>query len=50
MSLNMDLLRDEQRSLQESIGAGQSSHAPLARSLSGVLDDLEDLLDNRKAG
>lgn len=49
MSLNMDLLRDKNRNLEESIGAGQSSHARLARSLSSVLDDLDDLLENRQA-
>lgn len=48
MSLNMDLLRDNERSLEDSIGEGQSSHAALARSLSGVLDDLDELLDDRK--
>ncbi len=49
MSLNMDLLKDPHRDLQQSIGAGRSSHAVLARNLSGILDDLEDLLDKRKA-
>lgn len=49
MSLNMDLLQDEQRCLEESIGEGQSSHAALARGLSSVLDELDELLDDRKA-
>ena len=50
MSLNMDLLRDKQRSLEDSIGEGQSSHAALARGLSSVLDNLDELLDDRKTG
>ena len=49
LSLNMDFLRDEQRTLADSIGEGRSSHAPVARSLSSVLDDLDELLDKRKA-
>ena len=49
MSLNMDLLKDKQRTLAESIGQGQSSHAPLARSLTSVLDDLDDLLEDQQA-
>lgn len=49
MSLNMDMLLDESRTLEKSIGAGQSSHATVARNLSSVLDDLDDLLDDRKA-
>jgi len=47
MSLNMDLLKDKERSLEESIGEGQSSHAALARGLSSVLDDLDELLVDR---
>jgi len=50
MSLNMELLRDKERSLEDSIGEGQSSHAALARGLSSVLDDLDELLDDRKTG
>ncbi len=50
MSLNMSLLMEHERSLQDSIDAGRSSHAPLARDLSGVLDDLEETLDDRKVG
>ena len=49
MSLNLDLLRDEERSFDDSIGEGQSSHSRVARGLSGVLDDLDSLLDDRKA-
>ena len=49
MSLNMELLKDEDRNLDQSIGEGQRSHAPVARNLSSVLGDLEDLLDDRKA-
>ena len=50
MSLNMDLLRDKKRNLDQSMGEGQSSHASLARGLSDVLDDLDELLDERQAG
>ena len=50
MSLNFDLLKDKERKLEESIGKGQSSHAAVARNLSSVLDGLDDLLDDRKAG
>jgi predicted acylesterase/phospholipase RssA len=49
MSLNMDLLQDQQRTLDQSIGEGQSSHATVARSLSSVLNDLDELLDDRQA-
>jgi len=45
MSLNMDHLTDTNRTLDISIGRGQSSHAKLARSLTSVLDDLDDLLE-----
>jgi predicted acylesterase/phospholipase RssA len=50
MSLNMDLLKDEDRTLDESIGEGQTSHAPVARNLSSVLRDLDELLDDHQAG
>ncbi len=49
MSLNIDLLKDEDRSLEISIGEGQLSHAPVARGLSSVLDDLDDLLYDHQA-
>ena len=49
MSLNMDLLRDKKRTLGDSIGEGRSSHASVARSLSRVLDDLDEQLEDRKA-
>jgi predicted acylesterase/phospholipase RssA len=49
LSLNMDLLRDKKRTLGDSIGQGRSSHAPVARSLSRVLDNLDEMLDDRKA-
>ena len=49
MSLNMDLLKDQRRTLDQSIGEGQSSHATVARSLSSVLNDLDELLDDRQA-
>jgi predicted acylesterase/phospholipase RssA len=49
MSLNMELLKDEERSLEDSIGKGQSSHAPVARDLASVLDGLDELLDDRQA-
>jgi predicted acylesterase/phospholipase RssA len=50
MSLNMDLLKDKKRTLDESIGEGQTSHAPVARNLSSVLKDLDDLLDDNQTG
>lgn len=49
MSLNMDLLNDTGRSLEISIG-GQSSHATVARNLSSVLDDLDEMLEDSQAG
>ena len=49
LSLNMDLLSDKNRTLGDSIGEGRSSHAPVARSLSRVLDNLDEMLDDRKA-
>jgi predicted acylesterase/phospholipase RssA len=49
MSLNIELLRDKDRTLGDSIGEGRSSHAPVARSLSRVLDDLDEVLEDRKA-
>lgn len=48
LSLNMDLLRDKKRTLADSIGAGRSSHASVARSLSRALDDLDEQLEDRK--
>ena len=45
----MDLLSNKQRNLEQSIGEGQSSHAPAARSLSNILDDLDDLLEDHPA-
>lgn len=48
MSLNLDLLRDQHRTLSDSICKGCSSHATVVRSLSRVLDDLDELLDDRK--
>jgi predicted acylesterase/phospholipase RssA len=49
LSLNLDLLRDKDRTLADSIGAGRSSHANVARNLSRALDDLDELLEDRKA-
>ena len=49
LSLNLDLLRDKQRTLADSIGEVRSSHASVARSLSRVLDDLDEQLEDRKA-
>jgi NTE family protein len=50
MSLNMDYLNDKERTLDDSIGEGQSSHASLARNLTNVLDDLDDLLEEQSVG
>ncbi|MGD8384256.1 MAG: patatin-like phospholipase family protein [Lysobacterales bacterium] len=44
MSLNLERLSDSKRTLLDSIGARGSSHAPVARNLSGTLDELEDAL------
>ena len=49
LSLNLDLLRDKERTLADSIGESRSSHASVARSLSRVLDDLDEQLEDRKA-
>lgn len=49
MSLNLDLLNDTGRSLEESI-SGSSSHAKVARSLSSILDDLDEILEDSQAG
>jgi len=50
MSLNLDLLRDTERTLADSIGKGRSAHAPVVRNLTRVLDDLDEVLRDRKAG
>ena len=44
MSLNMDLLRDKKRTLDDSMGKGRCSHSGMARNLAGALDDLDELL------
>ncbi len=49
MSLRLDLLLDEERSLEQSIGEGNSSHAPVARNLSHILDDLDSALNDSVA-
>jgi NTE family protein len=49
MSLNMDLLKDEDRNLDISIGEGHTSHAAIARDLCSVLSDLDDALEDRLA-
>ena len=48
MSLNMDHLKDKQRTLDISIGAGQSSHASLARNLTTTLDELSEIREERQ--
>jgi NTE family protein len=50
LRLRTKLLQDKDRSLELSIGEGQSSHAPVARNLSSALDDLDILLDDHKTG
>jgi len=50
MCLNMDLLKDKERSLEQSMGEGQTSHATVARGLSSVLDELDELLEQRRTG
>lgn len=49
-SLRLDILNDEERSLEQSIGEGQSSHAVAARSLSGTLNELQEWLEERNLG
>lgn len=50
LSLNIDMLKDQQRSLEDSISEGQTSHAALARGLTSVLNDLDELLDDCQPG
>ena len=50
MSLRLNLLQDKNRSLEQSIGEGQSSHATVARNLSSALDDLDILLNDSQVG
>ena len=50
MSLRLNLLQDGKRSLEQSIGEGNSSHASVARNLSHILDDLDSMLNNKVAG
>lgn len=45
LSLNMRRLRDKSRTLQSSLTHGIRGHARVSRSLSGVLDELEELLN-----
>jgi predicted acylesterase/phospholipase RssA len=49
MSMNMDLLNDKKRNLDQSMGEGQTSHATVARGLSHVLDELDELLADQQA-
>jgi len=50
MSLRLDILQDEERTLEKSLGECQSIHAPVVRKLCGVLDDLDELINNGQAG
>jgi len=50
MALNLDALNDQQRTLEKSICEGAVSHSKVARNLSSVLDNLDHLLDDYKAG
>ena len=50
MKLRLDILQDEEHNLERSIGECQSSHAPVARDLCSVLDDLDDLVNNGHPG
>ena len=50
MSLRLNLLQDEERSLEESIGEAAACHAPVVRKLSSLLDDLDSLLEDRQVG
>jgi hypothetical protein len=48
MSLRLDILNDENRKLEESIGKDHRSHAPVARKLSSVLDKLDAMMDEHQ--
>lgn len=47
MALNIDMLKDEQRSLEASISRNHFSHASVARDLATALDKLDAVLDAR---
>ena len=49
MSLNMDLLMDDDRNLDISIGKDHTSHASIVRNLCVVLSELDELLDDHLA-
>ncbi len=49
MSLRLELLKDESRTLKDSLGWTSSSHAPAARDLSRTLEELEELLREQRA-
>ncbi len=49
LSLRLDLLENEECSLEKSIGEGNTSHASVARNLSHVLDDLDHMLADSEA-
>ncbi len=48
MSLRIDLLRDRDRTLLDSIGESRTAHAPVSRDLAKTLDELEVLLDHER--
>lgn len=50
MTLRTDLLGDESRTLEDSLGRTRDSHASLARTLSDTLDELDELLGERRPG
>ena len=49
MGLRMEMLQDDERTLEESITPRFHSHAPTARELSATLDKLDALLENPAA-
>jgi predicted acylesterase/phospholipase RssA len=49
ISLRLDLLEDDTRTLQQSIAEGQTSHATVSRDLAKTLNELEELLERSAA-
>ncbi|NIP17254.1 MAG: hypothetical protein GWM87_03160 [Xanthomonadales bacterium] len=45
MRLRVNLLRDRERTLKDSMHEGQASHTLVTRDLARTLDELEDLLE-----
>jgi len=48
--LRMDVLQDTDRTLDQSLGHGRNRPSAVSRDLSRTLDELQDLMDSRRAG